>query len=189
MANRLIAIVSLITPKRRWAQFRMATMFVVVTVLCVWLAVVVNRASSQRNAVAALRALGTAHIEYDVDRLGIGDDSSLKQFLRNWLPRDYTDEVVKVMLLNLEDSHLLHLRKLPKLQSVRLIGGQVSGEGLACLKALHDLEDLALDRTDVTDAQARSNARDRCRAALFTPNDRTELCLAPGHQGHAGRRR
>jgi hypothetical protein len=57
MAKPLAKLVSMLTPKRRWAQFSLATMFVAVTVLCVWLAVVVNRANRQRDAVAAIEAL------------------------------------------------------------------------------------------------------------------------------------
>jgi len=34
MANALTKLVPLIKPKRRWAQFSLASMFVVVTVLC-----------------------------------------------------------------------------------------------------------------------------------------------------------
>src|SRR4029077_3844228 len=58
MAKPLAKLVALITPKRRWAQYSLATMFVVVTALCVWMAVAVNRAHRQRDAVAAIKALG-----------------------------------------------------------------------------------------------------------------------------------
>jgi hypothetical protein len=40
--------VALLTPKRRWMQFRLGTIFVVVTVLCEWLAAHANRARRQR---------------------------------------------------------------------------------------------------------------------------------------------
>ena len=61
MARPLAKLISLLTPERRWAQFSLGTMFVVVTVLCVlcaWLAVKVNRAHRQRDAVDAIRRLG-----------------------------------------------------------------------------------------------------------------------------------
>jgi hypothetical protein len=35
MAKPLAKLISMLTPKRRWAQFSLFTMFVVVTVLCV----------------------------------------------------------------------------------------------------------------------------------------------------------
>jgi hypothetical protein len=58
MVKPIAKLIRTLTPKRRWAQFSLATMFVVVTVLCVWLSVVVNRAHRQRDAVAAIDALG-----------------------------------------------------------------------------------------------------------------------------------
>jgi hypothetical protein len=57
MAKPLAKIVVLLTPKRRWAQFSLATMLVVVTVLCVELSMVVAPAERQRRAVAAMEAL------------------------------------------------------------------------------------------------------------------------------------
>ena len=42
MAKPLAKLVSMLTPKRRWAQFSLATMFVVVTAVCLWLGDYVN---------------------------------------------------------------------------------------------------------------------------------------------------
>jgi hypothetical protein len=53
MAKPLAKLVKRLTPKRRWAQFSLFTMFVVVTVLCVWLSVVVNRAHRLREVVVS----------------------------------------------------------------------------------------------------------------------------------------
>jgi hypothetical protein len=39
MAKPIAKLVSLLTPKRRWSQFSLASMLAVVTGLCVWLAV------------------------------------------------------------------------------------------------------------------------------------------------------
>jgi hypothetical protein len=61
MAKPLAKLVALITPKRRWAQFSLAAAMAVVTVICVWLAVVVNRAHRQRDAVAAIDGLNFIH--------------------------------------------------------------------------------------------------------------------------------
>ena len=44
-------------PRRRWFQFSLRTLLVLVTVLCVWLAMTAERARKQRKAVAAIRAL------------------------------------------------------------------------------------------------------------------------------------
>ena len=45
-------------PRRRWFQFSLRTLFVLLTVLCVWLAVTVERVRKQREAVAAIEAVG-----------------------------------------------------------------------------------------------------------------------------------
>ena len=45
-------------PRRRWFQYSLRTLLVLVTVLCVWLGVTVNRARKQREAVAAIQELG-----------------------------------------------------------------------------------------------------------------------------------
>jgi hypothetical protein len=54
MAKPIAELLSMLKPKRRWAQFSLATMFVVVTEICVWLAAVVNRGHRQRSAVALM---------------------------------------------------------------------------------------------------------------------------------------
>ena len=41
-------------PRRRWFQYSLRTLFVLVTVLCVWLGVTVERARKQREAVVVL---------------------------------------------------------------------------------------------------------------------------------------
>jgi hypothetical protein len=58
MAKPIAKLLSMLTPNRRWAQFSLATMFVVVTVLCVWLAAQVRRANRQREVMAAIEPLG-----------------------------------------------------------------------------------------------------------------------------------
>jgi hypothetical protein len=58
MANLITNIVTALKPKRRWAQFSLATMFLVVTVLCVWLAAHVRATNRQRAALAAIKELG-----------------------------------------------------------------------------------------------------------------------------------
>jgi hypothetical protein len=51
-------MLTLITPTRRWTQFRLVTMLLLVSILCVWLAIAVHRANKQREAVAAIGWIG-----------------------------------------------------------------------------------------------------------------------------------
>jgi Leucine-rich repeat (LRR) protein len=152
MAKPLAKLLSMLTPKRRWAQFSLATMFVVVTVLCVSLSVVVNRANRQQDAVAAIEALG-GRVEYaEPDQ----ETSAAfpRQFLRRWLPRDYFDEVREVDLngTQVTDAGLAHLQGLTALQELYLRGTQVTDAGLAHLRGLTGLLSLNLNDTQVTDA-------------------------------------
>ena len=41
-------------PRRRWFQFSLGSLFVLLTVLCVWLGVTVERARKQRESVEAI---------------------------------------------------------------------------------------------------------------------------------------
>jgi hypothetical protein len=150
MAKTLAKLVALLKPKRRWSQFSLATMFIVVTVLCVGLAAI-NRANRQREAVAAIKAVGGL-VKYDIERPGYVD-AYYKQFLRRWLPRDYTDEVEFVSLREADDSDLGRLRPFARLRQLRLIQAyQVTNTGLRQLQDLTCLQFLELDCTQVTDS-------------------------------------
>jgi hypothetical protein len=81
MARPISKLVNLLKPKRRWAQFSLATMFVVVTVLCVWLSVLADRANRQQAAVAAIEAMG-GQVKYNVD-----DDEQTEAFPKSLLRR------------------------------------------------------------------------------------------------------
>src|SRR6266849_8492555 len=125
MAKPLSKLISMLTPKRRWAQFSLASMFVVVTVLCVWLSVVVNRAHRQRDAVAAIEA-HDGQVEYArIDQAG---EAFPRQFLRRWQTRDYFDRVRFVTLRGTQvtDAGLTHLQGLKGLQELHLDGTQVT---------------------------------------------------------------
>ncbi|HVC97953.1 MAG TPA: hypothetical protein VND64_30055, partial [Pirellulales bacterium] len=101
VAKPLAKLVALLTPKRRWAQFSLATLLAVVAVLCVALSQVVVPAQRQRRAVVAIEA-----VKGFVDYFGFGEpdpkasEAFPKAFLRRWLPRDYIDNVRQVHLYN-----------------------------------------------------------------------------------------
>jgi len=51
-------------PKRRWLQFSLRTLFVVVTVFCIWLGIVTKRARDQQQAVEAIQEAG-GNVKYN----------------------------------------------------------------------------------------------------------------------------
>jgi hypothetical protein len=134
MVKPLAKLISMLTPKRRWAQFSLASMFVVVTVLCVWLLVVVNRAHRQRDAVAAIEALG-GRVVYTQPGQG-ASEAIPKPFLRRWLPRDYFNDVREVILAGTQvtETGLAHLQRLTRLRSLSLDGTHVTDTGVSKLR-------------------------------------------------------
>jgi hypothetical protein len=152
MAKPLAKLISMLTPKRRWAQFSLASMFVVVTVLCVSLSVLVNRAHRQRDAVAAIEAIGGS-VGYTQPSQKTSE-AFPKKFLRRWLSRDYFDEVRNVNLVDTQimDAGLAHLQGLTALQWLNLSETQVTDAGLAHLQGLTGMRSVYLRGTHVTDA-------------------------------------
>src|SRR5262245_21547952 len=94
--------------KRRWRQFSLGTMLVVMTIFCIWLGIIRAQAERQRQAAAAIEALD-GYVEYaEAD-----GNSLLKRLIGRWLPRDYFDEVRAVVLWrDTTDGTLEHLRGL-----------------------------------------------------------------------------
>ena len=86
---------------RRWLQFSLRAFLVVVTVLCIWLAVEFNQARRQKAAVDALRAVGAA-VYYDHQRGATFDsfDAAKELNVPEWLRRlagdDFFQKVVRV---------------------------------------------------------------------------------------------
>jgi len=84
--------------RRRWFQFSLRTLFVLVTVLCVWLAVTANRARNQREAVAAIEELGGS-VRYEYQN-SFGQEPPGPKWLRELVGEEYFVSVVDVFLHN-----------------------------------------------------------------------------------------
>lgn len=177
MPHVVTKLVRLLTPRRRWTQFSLASLFLVVTTLCVALGVWSMRAERQRRAVAAIEALG-GFVEYASDFGSDETEAFPEILLRRWLPRDYWDEVQEVALVYTDvadtgltdlqgltsmryldlkgtpvtDAGLVHLHDLTTLQVLCLSDTQITDSGLAHVQRLAALQDLDLYRTRVTDA-------------------------------------
>jgi hypothetical protein len=151
---------------RRWLQFSIRTLLVLVMLLCVALSMWVVPAERRRRAVAAVEALGGAVIF--VDRHKINESSSIV-FIRRWLPHAYVDEA-EVVDFNFSDTEvtdagLAHLQGLASLQGLDLSNTQVTDAGLAHLQQLKSIRWLFLRNTEVTDAGVAKlrNALPNCR--------------------------
>ncbi|HEV3005261.1 MAG TPA: hypothetical protein VGX78_12415 [Pirellulales bacterium] len=178
MAKLLARYVKLVTPKRRWAQFSLGTLFLIVTALCVAMALVVAPAERQRRAVAAIEALD-GRVVYSVD------ETAIEAILGRWLPRGYLDEVEVVSFRGTQvtDTALVHLHGLARLQHIHLDGTDVTDAGLAHLRALTGLEWLSLDDTQVTDAGlVQLHVLTRLQTLLIERTQITDAGLAHLHE-------
>ena len=171
MAKPLAKLISMLTPKRRWAQFSLLTLFVVVTVLCVWLAIAVNRSNRRRAAIIAINRLG-GWVRYDFDgNHAYGLHASLRVPGRlDGLFR----RVVEVKMWPSEDSYgkrgfllagylpfatepidndgLRFVAELKELERLSLMYTDIGDKGLVHLRGLTRLQELRLRGTLVTDA-------------------------------------
>jgi hypothetical protein len=169
-------IINLLTPKRRWAQFSLGTMFVVVTGICVWLAFQVNRAHRQAVAVSAIRRMG-GEVYYEYQYLETDGETNLTinavptapPWLLNSLGEDFVYRAVAVTpkythfpgtffgpalnhndFSDRTDDALEDIGRLGSLRILDLQNTKVSDVGLAHLKKLAELRHLTLIGTQVS---------------------------------------
>ena len=98
-------------PRRRWFQFSLRTLFVLLTVLCVWLAVTVNRARKQREAVAAIEAVGGMVLyEHQYD----DSEPPGPKWLRELVGDEYFVSVDVVFFVEATDADLEHMEAMKR---------------------------------------------------------------------------
>jgi hypothetical protein len=132
------------TPRRRWLQFTLRTMLVLILIVSVplgWFAHKLREAREHRAAVKAIQTLG-GRVGSWPDRLGR-------------LPGEevYGDLVwVNLSRTPVRDAGLVYLRGLRTLYRLNLDATKVTDAGLVHLNGLTQLEELSLDSTQITDA-------------------------------------
>ena len=139
-----------IAPKRRWFQFSLKAVLVVIMLVSVplaWLAYERNEVRKREAAIASLQTLG-----------GIVKFDSTRPFRPNWLRpllgQKSPGEVVNVYHLKnkFTDADLAQVAGMTELRSLVLENTQVTDAGLVHLASLTKLKKLDLDGTQVTDA-------------------------------------
>ena len=139
-------------PKRRWYQFSLKTLLVVMVLLCLgpggYVAYEQNKVRRQKEAVEAIEKLGGV-VEY-------GRNASARPaMLRQILGDDTIGMVESVDFWNpsqVTDADVVHFARLPRLKHLHLTDTHVTDAGLKHLASLKDLSGLTLDNTQVTDA-------------------------------------
>ncbi|MCH8043482.1 MAG: hypothetical protein IID44_07165 [Planctomycetes bacterium] len=148
--------------KRRWYQFSLKTLLVVMTLSCVgfsWFGVRLHRAQANRARVAAVRE-SVAEIE----KLGgYVSRQNEERRPRTWLEEQFDDpgdaddpaiiEFYDVYLVSrATDAGLMHVKEMKNLRHLNLRHTNCTESGLENLKGLSKLSNLDLHNTNVTDA-------------------------------------
>jgi internalin A len=153
-------------PKRRWDQYSLRTLMIVVTlfaIACSWFAVKMGQARRQREAVEALSKLKGSpiicNLSYDYQQDSPNAKAPGPAWLRNLLGIDFFCNVSTVWFTGkITDADLVHFKDFPKLrvlcfnEIMKFDNPQVTDEGLKIVQGLTQLEALGLCNTRITDA-------------------------------------
>ena len=140
-----------------WLRFSLRFLFLVVTAACVWLAVVTNRARSQKQAVNRVQELGgQVAFDYQFDaNMNWRKDPQLPApvWLIDLVGEDYARSVVIVNLAegsDPTDDDLSVVKRLTDLKQLSLFNRKrITDDGLRHLTRLSELQVLALNGTNV----------------------------------------
>jgi Leucine Rich Repeat (LRR) protein len=145
-------------PRRWFVQISLRTLFVFLTLGCVWLAILSKRARDQQAAIARIRALG-GHVQYDYEeeaqRARIANPTPPGwPWLRRAIGDDYFQTVVRVKLdkTKITDDDLRLIGKLRQVHTLSLNFTDVSDAGLAHVRDCRKVRYLGLAETKVTSA-------------------------------------
>jgi hypothetical protein len=146
-------------PKRRWLQFSLRTLFIVVTVLAVWLGLRVDRANRQQHAVEAIEDQG-GEFYYDYQQTPAAKsvwgtplvqesyssqaDPPGTKWLRQLVGERFFVTPVKLVIFRQPAVCLAHLRDLPHLEEVWLGDTELSDYDVANLAHLKKLRSLSI---------------------------------------------
>jgi len=150
-----------------WLRFRMHTLFVAVTVACVWLGTHVNHVRQQKDAVAAITEAG-GHVRYDhqpdlftqgrraISAAGVIQpvyEPAGPRWLRRMIGDDYFQDVVEVMFVRGDrvETVVQSIASLSHLEILHLRNATLSDTGVRHLAALNNLKTLELSGTNISD--------------------------------------
>ncbi len=159
--------ITTLKPKRRWFQFSLGTMFLIMTVTAIWLGRTTDRARRQARAVKAVEEThGLIQFDYQVDKSGKARQNPqppAPEWLRKAVGEEYFRKVVTVdfavgaglrrkgPVSNATDDDLRHLESLTDIETLELGNNfDVTDTGLVHLRGLKQLKTLYLYRTSVS---------------------------------------
>lgn len=147
-------------PRRRWLQFSLRSLLVALTLFGILLGGWVNRATRQREAVAAIRA-AHGEVGYDYQRTQYSysiEQAGAPDRLSNWLGIDYFHSVVVIALggsltpaATFNDDVRAKIGDLSRTEILRL-GPGVTDSNLASIEGLRNVRYLTIQSPQLTDA-------------------------------------
>jgi hypothetical protein len=153
-------------PRRRWFSYSLRTLFVVLTVLCVWLGVETNRVRNQRYLVQVIEKNGGEVLyqhqihDHRVDRTA---EAPGPRWLRNLIGDDYFRRICVVELryysIPFSDKDMQLIGSFASLEKLDIPMQPISDEAIHYLDRLHNLRNISFLGPDLTDDGMRSIAR------------------------------
>jgi hypothetical protein len=144
MAKPLAKLVSLLTPKRRWAQFSLKSLLIVTAAIGIGLGFLSYRHEAQQRDIRAIRAAGG---DASVEARG-------PAWIRSLIGDKFFERVVGVELhgSGVTDETLKIVARFPDLKGLSLIHAAITDAGMHQLQRLPRLEVLYLESVQITDA-------------------------------------
>jgi hypothetical protein len=142
---------------RRRFQFSIRSLLVLVVAVavpCSWMTVEMKKADRQQVAKTAFQQF-PGYVEYGYERSGQRTASPAPSWLCRLLGCDFYASIEFVCLAcekRFTDGEMEHVESLPRLKMLRLLGANITDDGLRHLAVLTVLEELSLTRTQVGDA-------------------------------------
>ena len=161
--SRLCKVHFAVFPTRikRWLRISIRTMFVLTTILCVGLGLIVQRVERQKEVVKWVEGLG-GRVDYDYELDGFGfalpGTAPGPKWLRELVGVDYFAAIDFVDLSNTTVRDISPLASLPGLRNARLNDTNV--DDLSPLKDLTGLQVLAVSNTRVVDLSPLTSLSD-----------------------------
>jgi len=162
-------------PRRRFFRYSLRTLFIVVTVFCVWMGITAKRARDRQHFIDRCEAREwVVHYEYEYDASRsrhIYFDQATKsvvhpkpfgpEILRRILGHGYFNEIREIHVkLHDEEDHKLFTQVAlhPSITNLR-ISGRFQENDIAAVASLPRLEDLRIELAVLTSDEIRSMSR------------------------------
>ncbi len=146
-------------PKRRWYQYSLRTLFVVMTlfaIACSWYAYEMHKAAKRRAAIEEIEKLTGEVDYYDASESStLGEPPGWFSWLRRYYGDEHLGNALAVDLSyeqEVTDGWLANLKVLKNIEHLSLWNTHITDTGLDNLKGLATLKSLVLDGTHITDA-------------------------------------